>query len=366
MLLTVAVLIPARPAFAAAECNQSIADLYNSKAPAVVLITALTINPYRMEDRAQQSTGSGFIIDEHGLVMTNSHVVFGAQAITVTLDNGNVLMAKLVGVDPIYDLAILQIPVPDHRKLPVLVFDDSGGVRPGDEVVVIGNPMGLDQTITRGIVSGINRMLNERPQLLDRPMIQTDAAINPGNSGGPMLNRCGKVIGVTSEMLGNAQGIGFAIPSSLARSVVGSLIEKGHLIRPWFGIDGILLDASMRQVFALPLADGFLVESVEPNSPASEAGIVGGHLPVRVGAQSLVLGGDVIVAINDIELKNVENLRRALSLIHIGTRIHMKVFRMGKTVTADFTITERPLQPGDVPESPHSFSAKSSHRSNND
>ena len=285
--LAVVALMPARAVFAAEECNQSISDLYNSKSPAVVLITALTINPYRMEDRAEQTTGSGFIIDEHGLVMTNSHVVFGAQAITVTLDDGTPLPAKLLGVDPIYDLAILQIPAPDHGKLPVLVFDDSDGVRPGDEVVVIGNPMGFDQTITRGIVSGINRILNERPKLLERPMIQTDASINPGNSGGPMLNRCGKVIGVTSEILGNAQGIGFAIPSSLARSVVGSLVEKGHLIRPWYGIDGILLDASMRQIFVLPQTDGFLVESVEPNSPASEAGIVGGHLPVRVGTQSL-------------------------------------------------------------------------------
>ena len=189
-------------------------------------------------------------------------------------------------------------------------------------------------------------------------MIQTDAAINPGNSGGPVLNRCGEVIGVASEILGDAQNIGFAIPANLARSVVDPLVERGHLIRPWFGIDGSLIDAGLRQIFTLPLTDGFLVEAVEPNSPASVAGIVGGHLPVKVGARSLILGGDVIVAINDIELKNDENLQGALDAIRIGTRARVKIFRQGKTFSTQFTLTERPLQPGDVPGSSQSFSVE--------
>ena len=289
-LLAALALIPAASAIAAEQCNQSIADLYDSNSPAVLLITALTINPYRTEDRVQQTTGSGFIIDAQGLVMTNSHVVFGAQVLTVTLDDGTALPAKLLGADPIFDLAILQIPAPEKGKLPLLALGDSDGVRPGDEIVVIGNPMGLDQTITTGIVSAINRILPDRSRMLARPMIQTDAAINPGNSGGPILNRCGEVIGVASQILGNAQNIGFAIPSNLARSVVAPLVEKGRIIRPWFGIDGSLIDAGLRQIFAMPLADGFLVEAVEPDSPASAAGIVGGRLPVKVGARSLPSG----------------------------------------------------------------------------
>jgi len=365
-LLPALALIPAASALAAAECNQSIADLYDSKSPAVVLITALTINPYRIDDRVQQATGSGFIIDAHGLVMTNSHVVFGAQALTVTLDDGTALPAKLLGADPIFDLAILQIPEPDHGKLPVLVFGDSDGVRPGDVVVAIGNPLGFDQTITSGIVSGLNRILPERPRMLAHPMIQTDAAINPGNSGGPLLNRCGDVIGVTSEILGEAQNIGFAIPSNLARSVVAPLAEKGRLSRPWLGIDGSLIDAGLRKIFALPLTDGFLVEAVERDSPAGVAGIVGGRLPVKVGTRSMILGGDVIVAINDIELKNVENLQRALKTIVIGSRARLKVFRQGKTFTTEFAITERPLQPGDVPESSQSFTSQQEPGKNND
>jgi S1-C subfamily serine protease len=366
VLLTVLALIPAASAFAAAKCNQSTADLYDSKSPAVVLITALTINPYRMDDRVQQVTGSGFIIDSHGLVMTNSHVVFGAQALAVTLDDGTELPAKLLGADPIFDLAILQIPEPDSGKLPVLAFGDSDGVRPGDGVVAIGNPLGFDQTITSGIVSGLNRILPERPRMLAHPMIQTDAAINPGNSGGPLLNRCGDVIGVTSEILGEAQNIGFAIPSNLARSVVGSLVENGRLSRPWLGIDGSLIDAGLRKIFTLPLTDGFLVEVVERNSPAGVAGIVGGRLPVKVGSRSMILGGDIIVAINDIELKNVESLQRALKTIVIGTRARLKVFRQGKTFTTEFAITERPLQPGDVPESSQSFTSQQVPGKNND
>jgi S1-C subfamily serine protease len=355
-LLTMLALISAASALASTECSQSIADLYASKSPAVVRITALTINPYRMEDRIQMATGSGFIIDDQGLVMTNSHVVFGAQALDVTLDNGMTMTAKLLGADPIFDLAILQIPVPEHGKLPVLDFADSDSVRPGDEVIAIGNPMGLDQTITSGIVSAINRILPERPQMLTWPMIQTDTPINPGNSGGPILNRCGNVIGIASEILGNAQNIGFAIPSNLARSTVVPLVEKGRLTRPWFGVDGSLIDAELRKIFALPLIDGFLVEAVEPNSPASLAGITGGRLPVKVGFRSLLLGGDVIVEINDIALNDEESLQRALDMIHIGAQVKLKVFRQGKTFTTEFEITERPLQPGDVPESSQSFS----------
>jgi serine protease Do len=348
----------AAPAIAATECNQSLADLYESRSPAVVLISALTINPYSLQDRIQQATGSGFIIDEQGLVMTNSHVVFGAQALHVTLDDGTALPAKVLGADPIFDLAIVQIPVPRGGRLPVLVFGDSDGVRPGDAVAAIGNPLGLDQTITSGIVSALNRVLPERPRMLALPMIQTDTPINPGNSGGPLLDRCGKVIGITSEILGEAQNIGFAIPSNLARSVVAQLVEKGRVIRPWFGIDGRLIDETMRKILVLPGAEGFLVEAVEPNSPAAEAGIVGGNVPVKIGTSSLIVGGDLITSMNDIALVNVDNLRRALDTIRIGTKARLQVYRAGKTVAVEFEVSERPVQPGDVPESSGSFSMR--------
>jgi serine protease Do len=355
-LLVTLFLMPIKSVLAATACKQSIADLYDSKSPAVVRITALTINPYKNEDRIQQSDGSGFIIDSLGLVMTNSHVVFGTQVLNVTLDDGTVLPAKLMGADPIYDLAILKIPAPDTGKLPTLTFADSDKLRPGDEVVTIGNPMGLGQTITSGIVSALNRTLPERPRLLSWPMIQTDTPINPGNSGGPILNSCGDVVGIASEVMGDAQNIGFAVPSNLAKSVVESLVEKGRVIRPWLGFDGNLIDAKLTKVLAIPLNEGFLVESVEPGSPASMAGIVGGRVPVKVEYQSYILGGDIIMSINDIALKDDNSMQRALDLVHIGSKPQLKIFRKGKIVNSELDIIERPLQPGDVPESSQSFS----------
>lgn len=346
--------------FAASVCNQSIAQLYEAKSPAVVRITALTINPYRNEDRIQMTIGSGFIIDDNGLVMTNSHIVFGAQVLSVTLSDGTTLPVKMLGADPIYDLAILQIPTPNKGKLPVLNFADSDAVRPGDEVVAIGNPMGLGQTITSGIVSAVNRILPDRPRLLSQPMIQTDAPINPGNSGGPILNRCGEVIGITSEILGNAPNIGFAIPSNLASSTVRPLVDDGHLIRPWFGVDGSMIDDGLGEIFAIPLKNGFMVESVEKDSPASLAGITGGHVPVKAGMRSLILGGDIIVAIDDIEIKDGVSLQSGLDKVRIGNKLRLKVFRQGKFVNTELLITERPLQPGDVPESSQMFTSSQS------
>lgn len=347
-------------ALAAADCKQTISDIYANKSPAVVQISALTINPYRMDDRVNLATGSGFIIDSNGLVITNSHVVFGAQSLSVTLSDGTKLPAKLLGADPISDLAALHIPVPvsNKDKLPMLTLGNSDAIRPGDEVVIIGNPMGLNRTITSGIVSSINRILHNRPRMLSLAMIQTDAPINLGNSGGPMLNRCGDVVGITSSILGNAQNIGFAIPSNLAVAVVTELVDKGRLIRPWLGIDGNLINAEMKEIFALPLADGFLVEAVEPNSPAELAGIAGGRIPVKVGFQSMIMGGDIIVEINDIKLKDLDSLMRGFNLIHVGARLRLKVSRDGKVFTKELTITERPLQPGDVPESSQYFSVQ--------
>jgi len=186
-------------------------------------------------------------------------------------------------------------------------------------------------------------------------MIQTDTPINLGNSGGPLLNSCGDVIGIASEIMGEAQNIGFAVPSNLAQTLVLPLVEKGRLIRPWLGVDGSLIDAKLIQVFAMPLTEGFLVESVEPGSPAGTAGITGGRLPVKVDHQSFILGGDVIMSINNIALKDDDNMQKALDLVRIGAKVKMKIFRKGKIVTSELAIIERRLQPGDVPSS-QSFS----------
>ena len=218
-----------------APCNEALPDIYARLSPAVVSISAVSINPYRLSDRVSHVSGSGVLIDASGLILTNSHVAFGRQSITVTLDDGTRLPATLVGADPIFDLAVLRIAKPSSGKLPTARLGDSDRTRVGEEVVAIGNPLGLDQTLTRGIVSGMNRILPETPFSLLEPLIQTDAPINPGNSGGPLVNRCGEVIGINTAVITDAQNIGFAVPSNMARSTVSALspdLPRGSVAAP--------------------------------------------------------------------------------------------------------------------------------------
>ncbi len=221
------------------QCTASLPDLYDRVSPAVVRITSVAINPYDVTDRVSRAIGSGVIIDTAGLVLTNAHVVFGRQAISVTLDDGTTVSAKLIGGDPLFDIAVLRIPSPSAGTLPVAVAGSSAGARVGEEVFAIGNPLGLDQTVTRGVVSAINRLLPEMSLAGTVPLIQTDAPINPGNSGGPLVNRCGEVIGLTTAYLADAQNIGFAIPIDLVKAVLPSLLEKGRIIRPWVGVQSV-------------------------------------------------------------------------------------------------------------------------------
>ena len=181
-------------AAARSECTEPIPELFQRVSPSVVFISAIAINPFKLADRVSYSIGSGLITSKEGLVLTNSHVVFGHLAIAVTLDDGRTSKAELLGSDPILDLAALRIPVPPEG-LPVATLGDSDAIRVGEEVVAIGNPLGLEQTLTRGVISGINRILPVSPMSLMLPLIQTDAAINPGSSGGPLLNRCERLLG---------------------------------------------------------------------------------------------------------------------------------------------------------------------------
>jgi serine protease Do len=315
----------------------------------VVLITAQSINPYRLQDRVSRLLGSGFVIQEDGLVMTNSHVVFGAQSITVTLDDGTVVPARLVGADPIFDVAIVKIPKPDEGTLPVLRFGDSDRLRTGEEVIAIGNPLGLDQTVTRGIVSGLNRLLPETPLSLQEPLIQTDAPINPGNSGGPLLDLCGEVVGITSTIITDAQNIGFAIPANLAKLLLPSLIKNGHVIRPWIGFHGQVIGAELRNLLQMPLVDGLLVEAIEPGSPADKAGMRGGRTELTVGGSSFLLGGDIVVSINGVKVADSEGLATAMRSLKVGTRLRLEVFREGTYLDVEYDLPERPLLPGDIP-----------------
>ena len=205
-------------------------------------------------------------------------------------------------------------------------------------------------TVTRGIISGVNRILPETPLSLSEPLIQTDTPINPSNSGGPLLNMCGEVIGMNTAIVPDAQNIGFAIPINLVKSVVPALIRDGRMIRPWIGFHGTMIGPEVRKVLKLTLTDGLLVEVIEPGSPAEAAGMRGGEIEFTLGTLSLLLGGDIITSINGILTTEAEKIAPVMRGLKVGDKLTMEVFREGETRTIAYTLPERPLLPGDLPE----------------
>ena len=347
MLLVVSIGVKGVPALA--DCTKPIPEIFRQVSPAVVRITTFRIDPFKLTDRLVSSMGSGFIFSPEGLILTNSHVVFGQSAIAVTLDDGQTLPARLMGADPILDLAVIQTPVPKN-ELPVASLGDSSMLQIGEEVIAIGNPFGLEQTLTRGVVSGVNRILPISPMSLMLPLIQTDAAINPGNSGGPLLDRCGNVVGINTAGFMGAENIGFAVPINVAKAILPQLVEQGRVIRPWVGIRGKLVrKKEFAQIFTLPIDDGFLVETVEPGSPAAQSGIQGGNLPIKIAGEEFLIGGDIVISANGKPLSDPKNYENLIKSLQIGDKIRLKIFREGQQIPVEIVIVERPLLPWDVP-----------------
>src|SRR5262247_4605302 len=247
LVLALALLLA--PAGGAAEtCNEPLAALFERISPSVVSIQATKINKAKPQRRFETVVGSGVVIERDGHVLTNAHVVDGAASLSVTLDSGARTPAKVLGMDTVTDLALLRIETPS--PLPVARLGDSSALRVGDEVVAIGNPMGLEQTMTRGIVSGLNRIL---PGLAEQPMIQTDAPINPGNSGGPLVDRCGAVVGINTFISEEANSIGFALPINAGKTILRDLRDSGRVIRPWIGLQGREIDSQITSLLRMPL-----------------------------------------------------------------------------------------------------------------
>jgi len=333
---------------AAAPCPPSIPELYDAVSPAVVSVTATAIDPRETADRVTRVAGSGVIIDPSGLIVTNSHVVFGRRAILVTLDDGTSLPARLVGTDPIFDVALLKVSSSENKPLPFALLGDSGRLRVGEEVFAIGNPFGLEQTLTRGIVSAVNRIVPGSTWSVREPMIQTDAAINHGNSGGPLIDRCGRVVGINTAILPDAQGIGFSIPIDLVRSLLPDLRDKGRVIRPWLGVQGQVLLQPFRTLFRTPPTEGLLVEVVESGSPAADAGLRGGDLDVEVSGASYLLGGDIITEMNGKRMGEPASAAAAIASMKIGEKSRVTVVRGEETLVFQIPVVERPILPMDV------------------
>jgi serine protease Do len=287
--------------------------------------------------------GSGVIIDKDGQILTNAHVVDGAASLTVTLDSGNKTPARILGLDPVLDLALLRVDT--TAPLPAARLGDSTAVKVGEEVVAIGNPIGLDQTMTRGIVSGLNRLL---PGVSDEPMIQTDAPINPGNSGGPLVDRCGGVVGINTLISEDAQSIGFAVPINAAKAILRDLRELGRVVRPWLGMQGRAVDNKLGGVVRLPVTPGYLVEVVYDGSPADRAGVRGGNLSVVVQGEEYLLGGDILTAVNGTSIRSHSDYVARVKTLRVGQRVKITVVREGQPREMTLTVAERPRLPSDL------------------
>jgi serine protease Do len=279
----------------------------------------------RMPDSEAESTGSGFIIDPEGFIITNAHVIENADTVTVTLEDEEKFQAEIVGSDKNTDMALLKINA--GRKLTALKFADSDKVRVGQWVVAIGNPFGLERTVTAGIISAKGRWIGQGNY---DDFIQTDAAINPGNSGGPLVNLDGEVVGVNTAIFsrsGGNMGIGFAIPSRLAQDIAGQLREHGKWVRGWLGVYIQDLDEKLAAQFGLKDAKGVLITEIIANSPASGAG---------------VKSGDVIVEFDGKKVATMKELMKIVAFTPIGKKVKMTVMRNNKPMGVTIEIGERP------------------------
>src|SRR6266581_6329537 len=330
-------------AAAAQPCSEPLQLIYERVSPSVVAIQATKINKSKPDRRFENVVGSGVIIDRDGQVLTNAHVVDAAASIAVTLDNGAKVGAKVLGLDTVLDLALLRVDASD--PLPPARLGDSATAKVGDEVVAIGSPVGLDQTMTRGIVSGLNRLL---PGVSDEPMIQTDAPINPGNWGGPLVDRCGAVVGINTLISQDAQSIGFAVPINAVKSVLRELREQGRVVRPWLGIQGRAVDQRLSSVVRMPLVPGYLVEVVYDGSPADRAGIRGGSVSIVLQGDEYLLGGDVVTAINGQAVRSHQDYIARVGALRPGQRVRVTVVREGQSREMMLTVSERPRLPSDL------------------
>jgi S1-C subfamily serine protease len=341
---------PAAPAPSSDGLEAEVEAVYAQASPAVAFITSRIVTyDFFMQAVPQEGTGSGFVYDGEGHIVTNYHVVENAESVSVALAGGQTLDATIVGVDPSTDLAVLQI---DADSLPAaLTLADSDGLRVGQFVVALGNPFGLAHTLTVGVVSSLGRIIQSPDGRFIGEAIQTDAAINPGNSGGPLLNMEGQVIGVNAQIVSPSQasaGIGFAIPSNAVSRVVPQLISEGRYPHPWLGVTIMDLTperaAVLRQAgLEVSVDEGIVVMEVTPGSPAAAAGILGGEREVTVGNARILWGGDIIVALNGQPVASLQELTVYLeSETQVGDTVQVTVIRDGEETTMPLTLAERP------------------------
>jgi S1-C subfamily serine protease len=343
------------PAAFAQGTRRSINEIYRASAPAVVHIDTTSKvaqpqdpffgNPFGTA-QTQRALGSGFVIDKAGHIVTNYHVIRGASEIQVSFSNNERIRAKVIGVDPSTDVAVLKVDV-KSRALKSLPLGNSDTARVGDEVIAIGNPFGLDRSVTAGIISAVQRRIEAPNQLSISHVIQTDAALNHGNSGGPLLNAQGQVIGINAQIeTGGASqgnvGIGFAIPINTVKDVVAELIKHGKVAHAFLGIEGKTLEPGIARLFHLPVSSGVLVAAVRPNSGAKAAGLKPATNEVTVEGESWPAGGDVIVKVDGQPVPTIERLIDLIAAKKPGDRVDLEVVRGTKRLHVTVKLGRQP------------------------
>ncbi len=319
-----------------------IIEVYERVSPSVVHITSRVIAmDFFGTAFPREGTGSGFVIDKQGHIVTNNHVVENAETIEVTLLDKTIAKAEIVGVDPFNDLAVLRVDVDPNKLHPVdLSFD--GELKVGQRAIAIGNPFGLDWTLTSGVVSSLGRPLQLSSDRIIFDVIQTDAAINPGNSGGPLLNSRGQLIGVNTAIRAGAENIGFAVPLSTVRRVVPELIENGRYPHPWLGVMGYRVFPELAGWLGLPTDSGVLIAQVAQGGPAAQGGLRGGSREVVLGNTRLLVGGDIIVEIDSVPIDGNAALREFLETrTRVGQEVVVKFYRDDEPRTTRVTLGER-------------------------
>jgi S1-C subfamily serine protease len=350
--------VAAEPVQAASSSSKGLTvnQIYRRAAPGVVQVTATQVvstpsvdpffgSPFPQTQQAK-ALGSGFVIDKAGHIVTNYHVVEGARSVDVSFSNNESLKARIVGSDPSTDIAVLKVDA-HSRALTPLMLGNSDVVHVGDSVVAIGNPFGLDRTVTTGIVSALQRVIQAPDDYSIDHVIQTDAALNKGNSGGPLLDARGDVIGVNSQIQtgtsaeGNV-GVGFAVPINTVKSVAAQIIRTGHAEHAFLGITAQPVTASAHKLFRLHAAHGLLVETVQPGSAAAKAGLRAGKQKAIVAGTTYPLGGDLIDSVEGIPVYSIDQLRDAIANKKPGDKVKLGVYRGDQHTTITVKLGRQP------------------------
>jgi len=321
-------------------------NIYERVNPAVVNIEVIRpVAPTFDSEFFQEGEGSGFIIDQEGRIVTNNHVVEGAEEVQVTLHDGTIVEAEVLGTDAHTDLAVIDIDFPPEA-LRWVELGDSDLLQVGQRAIAIGNPFGLEGTLTTGVISALGRTLPAESLFAIPEVIQTDAAINPGNSGGPLLDAQGSVIGVNTAIrttTGGNTGVGFAVPINLAKRVIPQLIAQGYYDHPQLGIRGVSITPLLADELDLPVERGVLVSEVTANSAAEKAGMRGGSGEVQIRGDRIVAGGDIVIRIDDREVVQFEDLLSYLVMeTEVGQEVAVGIIRDGDEQTLKVVLAARP------------------------